>query len=398
MRPPLQELARDWGPPSEYGWRVLVVCVLCNLTPGARADPVAREIFRRWPSPAELAAAREREVEAVVRPLGLVRRAETLRELSAAWVEQRRRAEEPWPWPEMFRPRFNPLDLPGVGPYAADAYLVFVEGREDVVPADRVLREWVSLVRRQPRDPPDTTRFGTSEPTPTNENGDTDMATTSTTTTTDEQVTPITEQPTLWAFVMGAGLPKVGPRVADKAFADADLVTTVEPTAEQRMRVATWQDVKPGLAGRALVLWVLTGESAGNGAAKAKAADEKKAEAAKAAPKKTASSKATKYPPEITEAVRLAKAARGTTNGAPGAKQHVLVRTEVGEGATAAEILKASGVKSEKALRAIADGSSDRDEIKVLHPLAAKFADPFCKGRNLASILVAMVTQAKAAK
>ena len=117
----------------------------------------------------------------------------------------------------------------------------------------------------------------------------------------------------------------------------------------------------------------------------------------KAAPKSKVmpTPKRSAYPAEITEAVRLAKAARGTTNGAPGAKQHVLVRAELGKNPTPDSILKAAGVKSEKALRAIADGSADREALKVLTPLASKFQDPFCKGRNLASILVAALVQAK---
>jgi hypothetical protein len=114
-----------------------------------------------------------------------------------------------------------------------------------------------------------------------------------------------------------------------------------------------------------------------------------------AAPAAKASARST-YPVEITEAVRLAKVARGMSKHAPGAKQHVMVRAQVGVDATAAEIVKASGAKSEKQLRALADGSAPTADVAVLRPLGATFDDPFCKGRNLASILVAMVEQAKA--
>jgi hypothetical protein len=102
------------------------------------------------------------------------------------------------------------------------------------------------------------------------------------------------------------------------------------------------------------------------------------------------------YTAEITEAVRLAKAARGMSKHAPGAKQHVMVRAVVGVDATAAEIVKASGAKSEKQLRAIANGSAPTEDVAVLRPLGGQFDDPWCRGRNLASILVAMVDQAKA--
>lgn len=111
--------------------------------------------------------------------------------------------------------------------------------------------------------------------------------------------------------------------------------------------------------------------------------------------KKTTTTK--KYPAEISESVRLAKIARGTTNGAPGAKQHVLVRKEIA-GLDAKGIVKAAGLKSELALRRVADGTSTTEDLKALRPLAAKFDDPFCKSRNLASILVAAIDQMKAAK
>ncbi|NBR00729.1 MAG: hypothetical protein EBT79_10465 [Actinobacteria bacterium] len=68
--PLVQERAGVAGDP----WRMLVVCVLCNMTPGERAYP---------------------------------------------------------------------SDLPGVGRYARDAWAIFVEGRDDVFPADGHLMRYV---------------------------------------------------------------------------------------------------------------------------------------------------------------------------------------------------------------------------------------------------------------
>lgn len=222
------------------------------------------------------------------------------------------------------------------------------------------------------------------------------MATT--TTTTESTKADPRDSITVSTMIVGAGLPGVGEATVAKALDDSGIDRDAKPTEEQAFRTGVAQaGDKAGLRGRALALWVITGESAGNGATKV--AD--KLAAPKSAPKsapKAVTSKRSAYAPEVTEAVRLAKQARGTTHGAPGAKQHVLVRAELGKNPTVADILKAAGVKSEKALREIADGSSDREAIKVLHPLAAKFDDPFCKGRNLASILVAMIVQAKASK
>jgi hypothetical protein len=101
-----------------------------------------------------------------------------------------------------------------------------------------------------------------------------------------------------------------------------------------------------------------------------------------------------KYPDEVREAVKLAVAARGTKNGAPGPKQHILVRKSI-EGLDAKGIVKASGVKTEKLLREIANGTAPKEDLKSLRDFSKQFDDPFCKSRNLASMLVAAVEQSK---
>jgi hypothetical protein len=102
------------------------------------------------------------------------------------------------------------------------------------------------------------------------------------------------------------------------------------------------------------------------------------------------------YPPEIKEAVKLAVAARGTRNGAPGPKQNVLVRKALGDSVSDPKaILKAAGVRTEKALRAIADGTAPKSDLAALHPLAKQIDEQFCRGRWLAAMLVAAVEQAK---
>jgi hypothetical protein len=279
---------RDVGAPDDYGWRVLVACVLCNQTPGERADDPATALC--WAGPEAVARMTEARLARKLRFLGLQRqRARILIALSRAWLEGGR----------------DVLALPGCGPYAADAYLIFVEGRRDLAPDDHVLAAWLAHL-----------------------------------TTTNGGKDPMSEQSTT-----------TEPRTDDE-------IVAAKPAARKR-------------------------------------APKKSAAAKKPAPKKPSSRPA--YPDEIREAVRLAVAARGTRNGAPGAKQHVLVR-EALDDKTPAGILKAAGVKSEKALRALADGSAPKDDLKALRPLAERIPDPFCKGRNLASILVSAHVQAKASK
>jgi methyl-CpG-binding domain protein 4 len=113
-------------------WRLLVACVLLNRTRGSVADPVIRELFRRWPDAVTLSGADRDELAELLRPLGLHNnRAGALIALSAAWPRRRLR-------------RADVLRLPGLGPYAADAYELLVLGDLSVVPEDRELLRWWS--------------------------------------------------------------------------------------------------------------------------------------------------------------------------------------------------------------------------------------------------------------
>ncbi len=66
-------------------FELLVATVLSAQTTDVRVNAVTPELFRRWPGPAELAAAGQEELEEVLRPLGFFRaKATSLRGLAAA--------------------------------------------------------------------------------------------------------------------------------------------------------------------------------------------------------------------------------------------------------------------------------------------------------------------------
>ena len=123
----LQEIYRD------DPWKMLVGCVLLNRTTRRQVDGVRDELFEKWPTPEAMAAAELEELSSVLRPLGLHRRrAAALARLSSAWLAG-----------------FDDVsELPGVGKYARDSWAVFQEGRTDVEPEDRALREYLGLERR----------------------------------------------------------------------------------------------------------------------------------------------------------------------------------------------------------------------------------------------------------
>ncbi|MFB3739940.1 MAG: A/G-specific adenine glycosylase, partial [Candidatus Velamenicoccus archaeovorus] len=100
-------------------FRILVAEVLLQRSRGTTVAGVYQQLFARWPDVRALAGARVASIRSVIRPLGLVRRAGTLRELARAVVALGgvpRTAE-------------GLLELPGVGPYAAHATLAVAFGR-----------------------------------------------------------------------------------------------------------------------------------------------------------------------------------------------------------------------------------------------------------------------------
>jgi A/G-specific adenine glycosylase len=119
-------------------WRVLVAEVLLQRSRGKTVAKVYEELFRRWPDAAALSRARESSIAAVIRPLGLVRRAGTLRAMAGDVVRLGR-------VPNTLE---GLLSLPGVGRYAANATLVVAFGRRapvvDGVTA-RVYRRYLGL-------------------------------------------------------------------------------------------------------------------------------------------------------------------------------------------------------------------------------------------------------------
>jgi A/G-specific adenine glycosylase len=92
-------------------FRVLVAEILLQRSRGTTVAPVYTELWRRWSDAAALSRARVDSIRAVIRPLGLLRRAETLKQLAAEVVALGR-------VPSTLE---GLLELPGVGLYAASA-------------------------------------------------------------------------------------------------------------------------------------------------------------------------------------------------------------------------------------------------------------------------------------
>jgi A/G-specific adenine glycosylase len=119
-------------------FRILVAEVLLQRSRGKTVAGVFDRLFERWPTAEDLSKARTSSIASVVRPLGLVKRAATLKALAGEVAEL---GGIPDTLDEL-------LELPGVGPYAASATLaVAFERRAPVVDgvSARVYRRYFGL-------------------------------------------------------------------------------------------------------------------------------------------------------------------------------------------------------------------------------------------------------------
>lgn len=104
---------------------MLVGCQLVNRARWSRARAILEELRTRWPAPEELCQVDLTALYQVLAPLGLQEgRARNVRGFARAWTEARPETRE------------DVLAMPGCGPYAADSWAIFVEGRRDVTPSD----------------------------------------------------------------------------------------------------------------------------------------------------------------------------------------------------------------------------------------------------------------------
>ena len=120
-------------------WKLLVSCVLLNITNRDQVDGVVNELFTLWSSPQEMAKARKEELAEAIRPCGLQnRRAEVLIELSRAYLSLIRDLRSSWP------PSLEEVaQMPGVGPYALDSYSTFVLNKPRNRSGDKEIRAWM---------------------------------------------------------------------------------------------------------------------------------------------------------------------------------------------------------------------------------------------------------------
>lgn len=129
-----------WKPPkSPHGliqeslwpdeWRILISCLLLNLTTRKQVDKVIDRLFHKYPGPCSMSTANDDDLYDIVKSLGLAnKRVKTLKRFSLEYMTKK--------WS-------SPKELFGCGKYADDAWRIFCLGDWCAVePQDHALNKY----------------------------------------------------------------------------------------------------------------------------------------------------------------------------------------------------------------------------------------------------------------
>ena len=109
-------------------FKIMVGCILLNLTTHVQVRRVIYKLFEKWPTPKAMSSADASELSNLLRPLGMQnRRANTLIRFANEWLGD---------WDD-------PIDLYGIGTYAKNSYEIFVNKNLDVKVKDKELTKYL---------------------------------------------------------------------------------------------------------------------------------------------------------------------------------------------------------------------------------------------------------------
>jgi len=135
---------QNWNPPQSpmnlvqepyFGdeWKILVCCILLNLTTHKQVRKILPTLFKKYPEPDFMVLADEEDLRDILKPLGLSnKRAKTLMKFSKDYLSADWKTAK---------------DLYGCGKYADDAWHIFCKGDwENVTPTDHALNYYYSYL------------------------------------------------------------------------------------------------------------------------------------------------------------------------------------------------------------------------------------------------------------
>ena len=115
-------------------WKMLVCCLMLNLTSHKQVNPIIDGFFERWPNALKASEAEELEMKEYLKSLGMYnKRAKTIIKMSKQFLEG----------------FSQPKQLYGCGKYASDSDLIFYQGRwKEVEPTDGALKRYIRFMKK----------------------------------------------------------------------------------------------------------------------------------------------------------------------------------------------------------------------------------------------------------
>ena len=115
-------------------WKILVACILHNLTSRKQVDKVYEQLFITYPDAQSMMHADIDKLKSIIEPLGMVnRRSKALMKFSQQY------AQKNWN---------TPKELYGCGKYADDVWRVFIRGDwQSVEPNDHALNKYHDFLK-----------------------------------------------------------------------------------------------------------------------------------------------------------------------------------------------------------------------------------------------------------
>jgi len=128
---PVRMLQEDLWPDE---WKILVACILHNLTSRKQVDKVYEQLFTTYPDAHSMSHADIDKLKPIIEPLGMVnRRSKALVKFSQQYVQK--------DWN-------TPKELYGCGKYADDVWRVFIRGDwQSVEPNDHALNKYHDFLK-----------------------------------------------------------------------------------------------------------------------------------------------------------------------------------------------------------------------------------------------------------
>ena len=125
-RPLLQEIYQD------DPWKMLVCCMLVNLTNRKQVDTIRDKLFSRYPTPQDMMKAEHSELVDIIKPLGLYNtRAARLIKMREGYIKGFKYVDE----------------LYGIGQYAKDSWEIFQNNNIDITSTDKVLTKYLKIIK-----------------------------------------------------------------------------------------------------------------------------------------------------------------------------------------------------------------------------------------------------------